>query len=130
MTRPLLDLVHGASAGEQSRPGLEVLTEREQAVARAVADGATNAEIARQLYVSAATVKATVSRILTKLELDNRVQIAVVVRGRAQADDPAQECRWPGLDSARVGVSYAEVNSGWPDPRRGHRSGSRAVSHR
>ena len=81
VTRPLLDLVHGASAGEQSRPGLEVLTEREQAVARAVADGATNAEIARQLYVSAATVKATVSRILTKLELDNRVQIAVVVRG-------------------------------------------------
>ena len=81
VTRPLLDLVHGASAGGQSRPGLEVLTEREQAVARAVADGATNAEIARQLYVSAATVKATVSRILTKLELDNRVQIAVVVRG-------------------------------------------------
>jgi DNA-binding NarL/FixJ family response regulator len=33
--------------------------------------------------VSAATVKATVSRILTKLELDNRVQIAVVVRGSA-----------------------------------------------
>ncbi len=81
VTRPLLDLVHEASAGEQSKPGLEVLTEREQAVARAVADGATNAEIARQLYVSAATVKATVSRILTKLELDNRVQIAVVVRG-------------------------------------------------
>jgi DNA-binding NarL/FixJ family response regulator len=50
-------------------------------VARAVADGATNAEIARQLYVSAATVKAIVSRILTKLELDNRVQIAVVARG-------------------------------------------------
>jgi hypothetical protein len=48
----------------------------------AAGDGvATNAEIARQLYVSAATVKATVSRILTKLELDNRVQIAVVVRG-------------------------------------------------
>jgi DNA-binding NarL/FixJ family response regulator len=58
-----------------------VLTERERSVARAVADGATNAEIGRQLYVSAATVKATVSRILTKLELDNRVQIAVVVRG-------------------------------------------------
>ena len=84
VTRPLLDLVHGAACrrvGERSKPGLEVLTEREQAVARAVADGATNAEIARQLYVSAATVKATVSRILTKLELDNRVQIAVVVRG-------------------------------------------------
>jgi DNA-binding NarL/FixJ family response regulator len=81
VTRPLLDLVQDASAGGRSKPGLDVLTERELQVARAVADGATNAEIARQLYVSAATVKATVSRILTKLELDNRVQIAVVVRG-------------------------------------------------
>jgi DNA-binding NarL/FixJ family response regulator len=81
VTRPLLDLVQDASAGGRPRPGLEVLTERERSVARAVADGATNAEIGRQLYVSVATVKATVSRILTKLELDNRVQIAVVVRG-------------------------------------------------
>jgi len=40
-----------------------------------------HAPAARQLYVSAATGKATVSRILIKLELDNRVQIAVVVRG-------------------------------------------------
>jgi DNA-binding NarL/FixJ family response regulator len=85
VTRPLLDLVQDTavppSGGARSGPGLEVLTDREQQVARAVAGGATNAEIARQLYVSAATVKATVSRILTKLELDNRVQIAVVMRG-------------------------------------------------
>jgi DNA-binding NarL/FixJ family response regulator len=83
VTRPLLDLVQDTSAGGRPNPGLEVLTERERSVALAlaVADGATNAEIARQLYVSAATVKGTVSRILTKLELDNRVQIAVVVRG-------------------------------------------------
>jgi DNA-binding NarL/FixJ family response regulator len=85
VTRPLLDLLHGAAAATPAagppKPGLDVLTERERAVALAVADGATNAEIARQLYVSAATVKATVSRILVKLELDNRVQIAVEVRG-------------------------------------------------
>jgi DNA-binding NarL/FixJ family response regulator len=81
VTRPLLDLLHESPSTERSRPGLEALTERERAVALAVTDGATNAEIARQLYVSAATVKATVSRILVKLELDNRVQIAVVVRG-------------------------------------------------
>jgi DNA-binding NarL/FixJ family response regulator len=81
VTRPLLNLLHEPPATERSRPGLEALTERERAVALAVTDGATNAEIARQLYVSAATVKATVSRILVKLELDNRVQIAVVVRG-------------------------------------------------
>ena len=69
-----------AAAAGPSPPGLDVLTERERAVALAVTDGATNAEIARQLYVSAATVKATISRILAKLELDNRVQLAVVVR--------------------------------------------------
>jgi DNA-binding NarL/FixJ family response regulator len=80
VTRPLLDLVHDTAAADRPKPGLEVLTERERAVALAVADGATNAEIARQLYVSAATVKAAVSRILAKLELGNRVQIAVVVR--------------------------------------------------
>jgi DNA-binding NarL/FixJ family response regulator len=81
VTRPLLDLVQDTAAVDRPKPGLEALTERERAVALAVADGATNAEIARQLYVSAATVKATVSRILAKLELGNRVQIAVVVRG-------------------------------------------------
>ena len=53
-------------------------------MALAVTDGATNAEIARQLYVSAATVKATISRILAKLGLDNRVQLAVVVRSSRQ----------------------------------------------
>ena len=80
VTRPLLDLARDAAAAGGSKPGLDVLSERERAVAVAVAGGATNAEIARQLYVSAATVKATVSRILAKLGLDNRVQIAVVVR--------------------------------------------------
>jgi DNA-binding NarL/FixJ family response regulator len=84
VTGPLLDQLRDAAAAPPasgpSRPGLGVLTDRERAVALAVTDGATNAEIARQLYVSAATVKATISRILAKLELDNRVQLAVVVR--------------------------------------------------
>jgi len=91
VTRPLLDLLQNAPAGgppdlappgpgRDPGPGLDALTERERDVAVAIADGATNAEIARQLYVSAATVKATVSRILTKLNLENRVQIAVIVR--------------------------------------------------
>jgi DNA-binding NarL/FixJ family response regulator len=85
VTRPLLDLLQAAppdAPAPEGRPGpgLDALTDRERAVAVAVADGATNAQIASQLYVSPATVKATVSRILTKLGLDNRVQIAVIVR--------------------------------------------------
>jgi DNA-binding NarL/FixJ family response regulator len=47
-------------------------------VAVAVAQGKANAEIAAELYMSVATVKAHVSRLLTKLELNNRVQIALL----------------------------------------------------
>lgn len=40
----------------------------------------SSAEIAQQLYLSEATVKAHVSRLLTKLEVTNRVQVAITVR--------------------------------------------------
>jgi DNA-binding NarL/FixJ family response regulator len=49
-------------------------------VALAVGRGLANADIAGELYMSTATVKAHVSRLLTKLEVDNRVQIALLVR--------------------------------------------------
>ena len=58
---------------------LTSLTEREREVATAVGSGASNAEIAASLYMSEATVKAHVSRLLTKLEVANRVQIAILV---------------------------------------------------
>ena len=58
---------------------LSSLTEREHEVATAVGSGASNAEIAASLYMSEATVKAHVSRLLTKLDLTNRVQIAILV---------------------------------------------------
>ena len=54
------------------------LTEREPEVAIAIGEGKSNAEIARELFMSVATVKAHVSRLLTKLELNNRVQIALL----------------------------------------------------
>ncbi len=54
------------------------LTEREREVAGAVGQGKSNAEIAAELYMSVATVKAHVSRLLMKLDLDNRVHIALL----------------------------------------------------
>lgn len=54
------------------------LTEREREVLRALATGATNAEIAEQLYVSAGTVKNHVSSILRQLRLRDRTRAAVV----------------------------------------------------
>ncbi len=62
-------VVHAKSAAGNLSP-------REREVAVAVAEGKVNAEIAGQLYMSVATVKAHVSRIMVKLDAPNRVQIA------------------------------------------------------
>ena len=64
---------------------LASLTDRERDVATAVGAGASNAEIAASLFLSEATVKAYVSRLLGKLEVSNRVQIAILVHDAAQA---------------------------------------------
>ena len=53
------------------------LTDRELTVLRAMATGATNAEIAADLYLSVATVKTHVARVLAKLGLRDRVQAVV-----------------------------------------------------
>lgn len=58
-------------------PLLEALTPRELEVALAIAQGLSNAEIAHQLFLSEATVKTHVRRILTKLHLRDRVQVVV-----------------------------------------------------
>ena len=58
---------------------LERLTGRERDVALAVGRGLTNAEIARELFLSVPTVKAHVSRLFEKLQVTNRVQIAICV---------------------------------------------------
>jgi DNA-binding NarL/FixJ family response regulator len=58
---------------------LERLTDREREVAAAIAQGKPNAQIGAQLYMSVATVKAHVTQVLMKLELDNRVQVALLV---------------------------------------------------
>lgn len=65
---------------------LSELTEREREVAIAIGRGASNAEIAATLYMSVATVKAHVSRLLTKLEVGNRTQIALIVHDAGLTD--------------------------------------------
>jgi DNA-binding NarL/FixJ family response regulator len=57
---------------------LAQLSERERQVVIAIGQGKSNAQISAELYMSVATVKAHVSRLLTKLGLNNRVQVALV----------------------------------------------------
>lgn len=61
----------------QAQEKLARLTEREHEVAVAVGRGLTNAEIARDLFLSVPTVKAHISRLFVKLEADNRVQVVL-----------------------------------------------------
>lgn len=80
-TRRLLDRFAPMlpSTGKRSeRKELERLTDREREVMVLVAQGLSNGEIAARLVLSEATVKTHVGRILTKLELRDRVQVVVL----------------------------------------------------
>ena len=81
VTRQLIAHVgdSGANARRQhARAQLARLSEREREVAITVGQGRSNAEISRELFMSVPTVKQHVSRILTKLDLNNRTQIALM----------------------------------------------------
>ena len=64
---------------DRARRMLDRLSETERAVADLVGRGMTNNQIGAQLHLSTATVKSYVSRILTKLDTNNRVQIALLI---------------------------------------------------
>ena len=80
VTRQLISHVapETPAPADHARKRLGLLSERERDVALAIGAGLSNAEIGKQLFMSVATVKAHVSRILTKLDLTNRVQIALL----------------------------------------------------
>ncbi|MCG5460505.1 response regulator transcription factor [Micromonospora sp. MED01] len=79
VTRRLMQRVaSGAESHERAQQRLALLTPRERDVVLAIAQGRSNAEIASELLMSVTTVKAHVSHILTKLDLDNRTQIALL----------------------------------------------------
>ena len=81
-TRQLLEQLRsdtGRRGHRAARKTLSALTDREREVAIAVAEGLTNDAIAARLNVSASTVKAHLSTIQTKLDVDSRVRIAVLV---------------------------------------------------
>ena len=81
VTRQLIAHVAAPDRSPRSEAArrLGTLSERERDVALALGQGKSNAEISAELFMSVATVKAHVSRLLTKLGLNNRVQVALLV---------------------------------------------------
>src|SRR4051794_29034664 len=81
ITRRLISLVaDDGGRREAARIKLASLSAREREVADLVGEGCSNADIASKLHMSVATVKAHVSRLLVKLEVENRVQVALLVQ--------------------------------------------------
>jgi DNA-binding NarL/FixJ family response regulator len=79
VTRRLLDRFLGTSGGQlRDVAVLDVLTEREREVLVLIAKGLSNTELAGRLFLSEATVKTHVGRILAKLDLRDRVQAVVL----------------------------------------------------
>ena len=81
-TRTVVDRLRNSGSDARSAEAerrLALLTDREREVAVAVGRGLSNAEIAKELYLSVPTVKAHVSRLFEKLGTTNRVQIAICV---------------------------------------------------
>jgi DNA-binding NarL/FixJ family response regulator len=79
VTRRLLDRFLGAAGGElKDAAVLDALTDREREVLVLIAKGLSNGEIAGRLFLSEATVKTHVGRILAKLDVRDRVQAVVL----------------------------------------------------
>jgi DNA-binding NarL/FixJ family response regulator len=96
LTRRLLERFAGAPTAD---PRAARLTERERSVLVEVAKGSSNADIGQELFLSEATIKTYVSRLLAKLGLHDRVQLAVfayesgLVRAGGSTDSSHTESR-------------------------------------
>ncbi|HWM05107.1 MAG TPA: response regulator transcription factor [Actinophytocola sp.] len=81
ITRRLMDrAAEDATTYARSKATLARLTPRERQIVEALARGRTNAEIAADLHLSTATIKAHISRLLDKLGMNNRTQVALLAQ--------------------------------------------------
>ena len=89
VTRRMIGHFTASQASSRQREALRrlsVLTAREREVLVAVGRGASNADVGRELFMSEATVKAHVSRVLAKLGAANRVQAAILAHDAGLLD--------------------------------------------
>jgi DNA-binding NarL/FixJ family response regulator len=81
ITRRLMDrAAEDATAYARAKATMARLTPRERQIVEALARGRTNAQIASELHLSTATIKAHISRLLDKLGMNNRTQVALLAQ--------------------------------------------------
>lgn len=85
---PLLDRLRaqGSTPARADGPGSDTLTARESEILALVAEGRSNGEIGKQLFISAKTVSVHVSNILAKLGASGRTEAAAIARRRGLLD--------------------------------------------
>lgn len=90
ITRRLMHRVRDQTRSQvRAKERLEVLSPREAEIARAIARGRSNGEIANELFISLGTVKSHISQMLNKLGLTSRVGISLLVlEAEPAAPDP------------------------------------------
>lgn len=76
-----------ASSGEKANTSIDQLTERELDILEMVSKGMTNQEIAEQLFLSENTIKKYISNILNKLQVNNRVEAAMLAVRKGLIDN-------------------------------------------
>ncbi|MFE1023698.1 response regulator [Streptomyces sp. NPDC058818] len=94
VTRRLMEHAAGTATDTRrprARTRVAALNDREREVAVAVGRGLANAAIAAELFMSVATVKTHVSRVLAKLDLNNRVQVALLVYDAGLLDEDGED---------------------------------------
>jgi DNA-binding NarL/FixJ family response regulator len=77
VTRRLIEQFAARPAPARHPPALDGVTDREREVLTLVGRGKSNSEIAAELYISPATAKAHVARLLAKLEARDRIQLVI-----------------------------------------------------
>jgi DNA-binding NarL/FixJ family response regulator len=88
VTRRLIDHLAAEGQGDERRRAadqLRRLSPRDVEIAEAIAQGKPNAAIAAELHLSVATIKSHVSSMLATLQLENRVQLALMVQDARRA---------------------------------------------
>lgn len=76
--RVIAQLAHRPAVGTDNEARLAVLTEREREIARLVAAGLSNQDIALELFISPLTVKTHITRAIAKLNVRDRVQLVIL----------------------------------------------------